>query len=210
MPMQFHMKASGPATILGALGLTQSRVAALFGVESRAIRRLRAGDRPIPRGVQILLYLLSTGVVAVKQVEEAAAQMDGSADPGPAPAAGTDSDPLGAAVPSAGAGLTVAEKVFRLAENACKWPTGDPQGDPAAFVFCGACERHAQLAYREPPRSVVPARLRDGFVRPRLGRLQLSRALMFTPSESFDREDLRLVARARARTLATASAVFVG
>jgi hypothetical protein len=58
--------------MLGVLGISQARVAQLFGVEPRAIRRWRRGDRPIPSGVGIVLQLLASGAVNLDQVEEAA------------------------------------------------------------------------------------------------------------------------------------------
>jgi hypothetical protein len=90
--MQLHVESSDLAAIefretLGALGLAQQRVAEIFGVEPRNIRRWRRGDRPIPRGVAIVLRLLASGVVSVAQVEQAAVpvlvRMNGSAEPEP-------------------------------------------------------------------------------------------------------------------------------
>jgi hypothetical protein len=57
---------------LGELGIAQQRVAALFDVSPRAVRRWRDGERRVPRGVRILVRLLADGVVTVEQVEQAA------------------------------------------------------------------------------------------------------------------------------------------
>src|SRR5262249_38885618 len=56
----------------GVLGLAQTRVARLFGVGPRSVRRGQPGDRRIPRGVGIVLHLLAAGTVTIEQVEEAA------------------------------------------------------------------------------------------------------------------------------------------
>ena len=49
-------------TTLGALGI--ARVAQLFGVGPRSVRRWRDGDRRVPRGVDILVHLLATGATS--------------------------------------------------------------------------------------------------------------------------------------------------
>ena len=57
---------------LGTLGIAQQRVAALFGVGPRSVRRWQYGDRRVPCGVGIVLRLLAAGAVTVDQVERAA------------------------------------------------------------------------------------------------------------------------------------------
>jgi hypothetical protein len=120
---------------LGALGLAQHRVAQLFGVGPRSVRRWLRGDRRVPYGVDIVLRLLAAGAITVTQVERVAARTNGSAKPEP--------------------NLTTAEKVCVLAPGACRWPYGDPRHSD--FRFCGNlaveqpyCERHRALAYLAP------------------------------------------------------------
>jgi GcrA cell cycle regulator len=57
---------------LGTLGIAQQRVAALFGVGSRSVRRWQDGERRVPHGVGIVVRLLAAGMVTVEQVERAA------------------------------------------------------------------------------------------------------------------------------------------
>src|SRR6516165_4337643 len=64
-PTEFH-------ETLGTLGLAQQRVAALFGVGPRSVRRWQFGERRVPCGVGIVFRLLADGVVTVEQVERAA------------------------------------------------------------------------------------------------------------------------------------------
>ena len=68
---------------IAALGIAQHRVAQLFGVGPRSIRRWQDGDRRVPCGVGIVLRLLACGAVTVDQVEQAAvaipARTNGSA-----------------------------------------------------------------------------------------------------------------------------------
>jgi hypothetical protein len=72
---------------LDALGIAQHRVAQLFGVGPRSVRRWQDGDRRVPCGVGIVLRLLAAGAVTVAQVEQAAIRTNGSAKLGtPAPA----------------------------------------------------------------------------------------------------------------------------
>src|SRR5437762_14196805 len=72
---------------LGALGLTQHRVARLFGVGSRSVRRWRRGDRRVPCGVAIVTRLLAVGAITVTQIEQVAVpspvRTNGSAKPEP-------------------------------------------------------------------------------------------------------------------------------
>jgi hypothetical protein len=64
-PTEFHEAFS-------VLGLPQHRIAALFDVSSRAVRRWRHGDRRVPCGVTILLRLMAAGTVTLDEVERAA------------------------------------------------------------------------------------------------------------------------------------------
>ena len=166
--MQLQMEASGPAAIefratLGALGLEQQRVAQLFGVKPRCVRRWRHGDRPVPCGVAIVLRLLAAGAVTVAQVEQAAVSvpggMNGSAGLEPlAPLLG-DPAPEQSVLARAKAAtlvdsnLTTAEKVCALTSNACRWPCGDPERPD--FHLCGDsvvekpyCDHHRAMAFR--------------------------------------------------------------
>jgi hypothetical protein len=72
---------------LSALGLAQDRVAKVFGVGPRSVRRWQHGDRRVPCGVRIVLRLLATGAVTLAQVEQAATPIpvrtNGSAEPEP-------------------------------------------------------------------------------------------------------------------------------
>jgi len=155
---------------LGTLGLAQDRVARLFGVGPRSVRRWQHGDRRVPCGVSIVLNLLAAGVVTVAQVEQAAAPVpartNGGADPrppAPLPVAPVPAQPTLRAVTLADPELTVtaatttAEKVCALSLDACRWPYGDPKHSD--FHFCDRpaakgqsyCEHHRALAYMPAP-----------------------------------------------------------
>jgi len=132
---------------LASLGITQHRVAQLFGVGPRSVRRWQAGDRRVPFGVAIVLRLLAAGVVTITQVEQVAVSTPAQTNGGGAPLA----DP----------GPTTAEKVCKLTPEACRWPCGDP-GHPN-FHFCSRpiakesyCEHHLGVAYMAPPKSRSP------------------------------------------------------
>ena len=157
--------ASELCEMLRALGLAQHRVAQLFGVGPKSVRRWQHGDRPVPCGVSIVLRLLAAGAVTVAQIEQAAvpvpARANGSAKPeSPAPLlvepAPTPATLVrGEAATFADSDLTTAEKVIALAPGACRWPCGDP-GHPD-FHFCGDpvakrpyCEHHRTMAYMAP------------------------------------------------------------
>jgi hypothetical protein len=143
---------------LSALGITQHRIAQLFGVGPRSVRRWQDGERRVPCGVGIVLRLLAAGTVTVAQVEQAAVAI-------PARANGSDkrSAPTSLLVEPApeqsalayaklaDPGLTTAAKVGALTPEACRWPCGDP-GRPD-FHFCGSpvarrpyCEHHRAMA----------------------------------------------------------------
>ena len=145
---------------LGALNITQRRLAQLFAVNPRTVRHWGYGDRRLPRGVAIVLRLLATGVVTVEQVEAAAlvsTRTNGGAkgEPpallrvGPAPERSALAPTL--ADPS----LTTAEKIVALAPNACRWPYNDPRHPN--FYFCSLptpalpyCNEHRTAAYLAP------------------------------------------------------------
>jgi hypothetical protein len=145
---------------LNALGIQQPRVAQMFGVGERSVRRWRAGDRRLPIGVDIVVRLLAAKAVTVEQVE-AAVRANGSAKLGaPAPLlvawAPEQSVVAGAeAAALASARRSTAEKVYALAPGVCRWPCGDPAHPD--FHFCGSpvarepyCEHHRALAYVAP------------------------------------------------------------
>src|SRR5262245_25331889 len=48
---------------LGVLGIAQHRVAKLFAVSLRSVRRWRHGDRRVPRGVAIVVRLLAAKAI---------------------------------------------------------------------------------------------------------------------------------------------------
>jgi transcriptional regulator with XRE-family HTH domain len=149
--MAIHADASdlsGAATefheILGALGFAQRRVAQLFGVGSRSVRRWQRGDRRIPLGVNILMHLLTAKTVTIEQVEQVAVALSARTNGGgsPAPLRG-DANPT----------PTIGEKILAL--EGCRWPFGDPRH--ANFRFCGSpvvgksyCECHRRMAYMAP------------------------------------------------------------
>jgi hypothetical protein len=150
---------------LDALGLAQQRVARLFNVGVRSVRRWRDGARRIPCGVDILLRLMACGAVSIDEVERAAvaipARTNGDAKPEPpAPLPGAPAPEQSAAAPTeavalADPGLSTAEKVAGLAQGTCRWPCGDPAHPD--FHFCGSsvarkpyCERHRAMAYAAP------------------------------------------------------------
>src|SRR5262245_44397070 len=166
------MEASNPAatefrTTLGALGLAQRRVAQLFGVGPRSVRRWQRGDRRLPLGVDIVFRLMAMGAVTIAQVEQAAvliaARTKGGAKreslaPLPvAPAPEQSALARAEAVTPANSNLTVAEKVLALAPRACRWPCGNLEHPD--FHFCGSssvkgssyCEHHHVLAHMAAP-----------------------------------------------------------
>src|SRR5262249_1214641 len=148
---------------LGALGLAQDRVAQLFGVGPRSVRRWRDGTRRVPHGVDIVLRLLAGGAVTIEQVERAAvptpARTNGGADPGPLPPPPVPPAPEQSALQVAALanpGLTVAEKVLALAPGTCRWPCGNLHSPN--FHFCSHpvtkgphCEHHHVVAYMAAP-----------------------------------------------------------
>ena len=158
---------------LGALGIAQDRVAKLFNVKARSVRRWQDGDRRVPSGVSIVLSLLATGTVTFEEVERAAvsipARANGGAKPGPPAPLRVALAPEPSVVAPAEAaaladpGLSTAEKVVALAADGCRWPFGDP-GAPG-FRFCGApvakrpyCPHHRVQAYVAWPPGLRAAR----------------------------------------------------
>ena len=118
---------------LGALNITQRRLAQLFAVNPRTVRHWRYGDRRLPRGVAIVLRLLATGVVTVEQVEAAAlvsTRTNGGAKGEPPAPLLVEPAPEQSVDPS----RTTAEKIVALAPNACRWPYNDPRHPN--FYFC--------------------------------------------------------------------------
>jgi hypothetical protein len=170
--MAIHAATTEFRTTVGALGIAPHRVAQLFGVGPRSVRRWQDGDRRVPCGVSIVLRLLAAGTVTVAQVEQAAvaipARTNGGAEPGPptpllvAPAPEQSALVRAEATTLADPGLTTAEKVVALAPGTCCWPCGDP-GHPA-FHFCGIpvarrpyCEHHRAMAYVASLKSRSPS-----------------------------------------------------
>jgi hypothetical protein len=153
---------------LGALGIAQHRVAQLFGVGPRSVRRWRDGTRRVPVGVSIVFRLLATGAVTVDQVEQAAvpipARTNGSTEeepPAPLRAASAPEEQSASAPRRARTAalaerdLTTAEKVAGLSATACRWPYNEP-GQPG-FHFCSDpiakesyCQPHYRMAHLLP------------------------------------------------------------
>ena len=145
---------------LAGLGLGQQRVARLFSVGARAIRRWETGERSTPTGVNLVVRLLATGTVTIAEVEAAVAipaRTNGSAPappvaPAPEPTLVADAEAAAPADP----GLTTVQEVVALTATCCRWPFGDP-GAPG-FHFCGApavkqpyCLFHRRMAHWTPP-----------------------------------------------------------
>src|SRR6516225_6678264 len=165
-PAEFH-------EALGTLGLAQQRVAQLFGVGPRSVRRWQYGERRVPCGVRILVRLLADGAVTVEQVEQAAvARTNGGSKSEPSapllleptsepPTNLAESAPEPSAIladpaTTVGSEFTLGEKVAALTAWVCHWPCGDPQHSD--FHFCGGavvappyCEKHRGVAYLAPP-----------------------------------------------------------
>jgi hypothetical protein len=104
---------------LSALGLAQDRVAKVFDVGPRSVRRWQHGDRRFPCGVRIVLRLLAAGAVTLAQVEQAAAPIpvrtNGSAEPEPPAPPRVESAPeqsaFACAAPTDSAVRTVRKKI---------------------------------------------------------------------------------------------------
>jgi len=80
VPLRQRRPRAAATTEFGAalttLGLPQNRVAKLFGVSCRHIRRWQHGNRTVPRAVRLVINLLVAGAISIDQVE-AAAQTNG-------------------------------------------------------------------------------------------------------------------------------------
>jgi hypothetical protein len=150
---------------LGALGLAPCRVAMLFGVSQRSVRRWQDGGRRIPCGAGIVFRLLAAGAVSIGQVEQAATstsvRANDAAEPELAPLRVEPWTEPSTMAPTAAAALvdsapSTAERVFALSPRACRFPLGDPA--QPGFRFCGDpvarrpyCEQHRNIAYRPAP-----------------------------------------------------------
>ena len=161
--MQVPIDATEFRAALGALNITQRRLAQLFAVNPRTVRHWRYGDRRLPRGVAILVHLLAAGVITINQVEQAAAvpapaRTNGDAKPKSSTPRPVEPAPEQSALaptltdPS----LTTAEKIVALAPNACRWPYNDPRHPN--FYYCGRptavppyCNEHRITAHMTPP-----------------------------------------------------------
>ena len=147
--------------VLGGLGITQHRLAQLFGVGARSVRRWRDGERRVPCGVDIVLRLLAAGMVTIAEVERAAvtipARTNGSAKrSAPASLRVEPAPEQSALVQIADPGRTTAEKVCALTPEECRWPCGEP--NLPGFHFCKLpvttkpyCPRHHSVAYVARP-----------------------------------------------------------
>ena len=157
--MALHTEASGNLVAtefraaIVALGIAQTRVAELFDVGPRSVRRWQRGDRRVPRGVGIVLRLLAAGTVTIDQIEQVAVPVSAGRTAKRSLRLAVKTPALAAeAATFADSGLSTAEKVYELAANGCRWCEGDPQRPD--FFFCDAttekgpyCARHRARAY---------------------------------------------------------------
>jgi transcriptional regulator with XRE-family HTH domain len=142
--MTVHADTTEIRTALTALGIEQQRVAQLFGVDPRSVRRWQRGERRPPLGIGVILRLLAVGALTAEQIAAAATPNGNGRAAAPIPATN------GASVPAASA--TTAEQIWKLTSISCRWPIGDPShGD---FRFCGCqtteppyCTEHRAAAY---------------------------------------------------------------
>ena len=153
---------------LGALNITQTRIARLFNVTTRHVRRWQHGDRNVPHTVGLVVNLLAAGVITVSQAEAAVpvpVRTNGNAKGEPPVVPAPKQSASACAEVAAFADLSpAAAAVVALDAKSCHWPLGDPQGD---FCFCADpvvkppyCERHRKQAYLAPRTGGV----RVGFV----------------------------------------------
>jgi len=74
-------------TVLNTLGLAQTRVAEIFDVTPRHVRRWKHGDRRLPHAVAIVIRLLAAGAITLDQIEKVVAsapiQTNGRTKPRP-------------------------------------------------------------------------------------------------------------------------------
>jgi hypothetical protein len=147
---------------LGALNITQTRIARLFNVTTRHVRRWQHGERNVPHTVGLVVNLLAAGVITVSQAEAAApapARTNGRTKSKPPAPVRVEPEPEQSAVARAEVAAFVglspaAAAVVALDAKSCHWPLGDPQGD---FCFCADpvvkppyCEHHRKRAYLAP------------------------------------------------------------
>ena len=158
------MALSAAATEFRALNIPQRRLAQLFAVTPRHVRRWKSGDRHIPHAVAIVLRLLVVKAVTIDQIEQIAApvpaQTNGGAAPEPPASLLVEPAPVQAQAQTA---LAVA----------CRWPIGDPRHPD--FRFCGRpttappyCNEHRIAAHMTPPvgGNLAARPPRTGFGRP--------------------------------------------
>ena len=157
-PRRRRPRAAAPTEFGAAfttLGLPQNRVAKLFGVSCRHIRRWQHGNRTVPRAVRLVINLLVAGAISIDQAEGAAgpvsARTNGCARPEP-PASAPVALACAEAATHADPGSTTVAAVLALHEASCRWPLGDPRH--SSFRFCGDpvveppyCQRHHDAAY---------------------------------------------------------------
>jgi hypothetical protein len=140
---------------LDALNITQTRIARLFNVTTRHVRRWQHGERNVPHTVGLVANLLAAGVITVSQAE-AAAPAPARTKPKPPTPVRVEPEPAGArAEVAAFAGLSPAAAAVVALGPGCHWPEGDPARP--GFRFCNNlvttppyCSRHRALAYLAP------------------------------------------------------------
>jgi DNA-binding transcriptional regulator YiaG len=150
--------------MLNTLNLPQQRVAKLFGVGPRSVRRWESGDRRVPRGVDILTRVLVAEMITITQLEQVAASIpartNGHTKPKPPAPVRVEPEPEQSAGTRAEAAAFVdlspaAAAVVALVPGTCRWPEGDP--GCSGFRFCNDpvaappyCARHRAQAYLAP------------------------------------------------------------
>jgi hypothetical protein len=184
-PCEIELRAA-----LAALDIPQHRLAAIFSVEPRSVRRWRSGDRPIPAGVGLVAGLLFAGKVTLAEVEQIAFASARTPDFDPAvtdikseepvlpeSAAGGCAEPVVASpeFPEPSGPDPVGVDFAELGPGQCKWPFwGNERPSIYEARFCGAvpvagspyCVEHSLLAFKEHlevPRSSQPRRKRSHF-----------------------------------------------
>jgi hypothetical protein len=148
-----------PCMLFASLDVAQHRLAQLFGVSPRSVRRWRDGKRRTPYGVQLVLNLLATEAISITELERAAVRINGGAKPVPhriEPVPEQKALARAETATLADLGPTTAERVWELAAGCCCWPIGDPGA--SGFNFCGRpavggepyCAAHRAAAHRRP------------------------------------------------------------
>jgi hypothetical protein len=141
-PTEFH-------AALGTVGIAQQRVAQLFGVGPRSVRRWQYGERRVPQGVGIVFRLLAAGVLTVEQVEQATvplfARTNGGAKPEPPVVEPALEQSIVLAAPAL---EPPSELSATLAEPAPEPSTNlaEPLSEPSANLAAPALERSVVLA----------------------------------------------------------------